>query len=139
MSVARFGSNIVIDGGGGVGSALYNATVMNRLHQLSMSDAGSAAVSDVARRLRSLRIVPPSAPQSATDRDVVMYYVPSSDVDGKRLLDALVLATPSATSGATPDTKPRVPAMQDLPATKLMDSSGVSLGREGVDGPKVRG
>ena len=127
MSVARFGTNILVDGGTGFGSALYNATVTNRLQQLSMSAAGRAAIASVARRLRSLRIVPPSAPQPATARDVVVFYASAAaDVDGKQLLDALLLATPSATSGSAPGVR----GVTEIHAVKLHDVASTSLWRE---------
>jgi len=120
MSVAKFGSNILIDGGGGIGSALYNATVMNRLHQLSMSETGRIVLSEVARRVRAVRIVPLNAEPAKAGGEVVVYYTPSSwDADGQQLLDAVARAASPA--------PPRAPSGHDLYVTKKVDLAHVSL------------
>jgi hypothetical protein len=123
MSVARFGQNILIDGGGGIGGSLYNTAVATRLQQLAASIAGRTALADIARRVRTVRIAPPSAPQVAASGEVAVYYRPSgADVDGKALLDALVRATPSAASNQ----RSGIP-LHEIPVTKAIDSASVKI------------
>jgi hypothetical protein len=122
MSVAKFGSNILIDGGGGVGNAVYNATVMNLLHQLSMSETGRIVLSEIARRVRAARIVRLDAEPAKVGGEVVVYYTPSAwDTDGQLLLEALARATAPA--------PPRTPAGHDLQVTKKVDVAHASLWR----------
>ncbi|AHG92276.1 hypothetical protein J421_4741 (plasmid) [Gemmatirosa kalamazoonensis] len=135
MSATKFGTNILVDGGGGLRGPLYNTTVMNRLHQLSMSDAGRAALSNVGRRVHSLRIVPPDAPPAMASGEVVVFYLPTGvDLDGKSLLESLVRATPSATSGASsngPMHDIQVSRQHDMAGQKLFSESLVGLGKRG--------
>ncbi|AHG92277.1 hypothetical protein J421_4742 (plasmid) [Gemmatirosa kalamazoonensis] len=103
MSVARFGTNILIDGGPRLDRA-YNATVALRLAALALSAAGRGALAELARLPGRLWIVPPDAVPSPARGDVVLRYdAPPADHAGTMLLGALLhaLQRDAATGQAT--------------------------------------